>query len=251
MQSAVADKPLPMVEYDPAPQSMRIIERAVENKIPAAELRELVTLQREIHRDRAVAAYFADMAECQREMPQLPKSKQGRNNRYSPYDEVDKFIRPIYTKWGFSLEFSEVLEKSTATDIAMICTVQHRLGHSRPIYGVYPRDGFGPKGEPIAMNPIQRVGSTHSYAKRYLVKDVFALAEADEDTDAQAVWTSISEDQAAEIQKMIEAKGVEITRFLNWASETAKFEVRSLKELPTSLYAIALDMLKKKKAGGQ
>lgn len=194
-----------------AEEVLGIIRLAVENKVPAAELRELVTLQREIQRDRATSAYFADMAACQKEMPLLPKAKAGRNNRYSPYELVDKLVRPIYTKWGFALEFSEVPEKGTATDIAMVCTIQHRMGHSRQIFGVYPRDGIGPKGKETGMNPVQAVGSTHSYAKRYLVKDVFGLAEGDEDTDGAAIDPAIDEADAVALDHAadeIEAAGL-------------------------------------------
>lgn len=227
---------------------LAIIDRAVAKNIDPDALGKLLDVQERYHDWQAREAYNRDFVLCCAKMPRIPQTAKGQHGRYSPYDDMDRLIRPIYTEFGFSLEFSHVPEKSTATEICYRCTILHRQGHSRETFGVYGKDGIGPKGEPTSMNRTQATGSTDSYAKRYIAKNVFALSEAGEDDDAAGARMAgvITREQMAQLNDLLMSTSSNLDGFLKWA------ECERLDLMPAGSFAKALQMLQAKaKAKGQ
>jgi len=123
-------------------------------------------------------AMNAVQAEIGRVKPNLlnPQTK----SRYASYDKLDAELRPIYTRHGFSLSFSEE-DSSKPNHVRVICYVS-RGGHTRVYRKDMPVVTTGIKGNEM-MTPTHATASADSYGKRYLVKDIFNVAIGEDDDD--------------------------------------------------------------------
>lgn len=102
-------------------------------------------------------------------------------SKYATYAALDKVLRPIYTKHGFSLSFDSG-DSATETVVAY-CFVSHRAGHTRKYQSpAMPADGKGAKGGDV-MTKTHATGAAMSYAMRYLLKFIFNIAIGEDDTD--------------------------------------------------------------------
>jgi hypothetical protein len=102
------------------------------------------------------------------------------HSKYASYAALDRAIRPVYTGEGFSISFGEA-EGSTPDYIVMLAHLS-RGGHTRIYRKGMPIDTKGPKGNDV-MTKTHAAGSGGSYAKRYLLKDIFNLAIGEDDND--------------------------------------------------------------------
>lgn len=103
-----------------------------------------------------------------------------KSNKYATYAAIDRVIRPIYAAEGMSLSFTHA-DCPKADYIRVICRCALR-GHKEFYQVDWPVDTKGPKGEPV-MTATQATGASDSYAKRYLVKDIFNIAIGELDND--------------------------------------------------------------------
>lgn len=102
-------------------------------------------------------------------------------SKYASYAALDRVIRPIYTKHGFSLSFDS--GESPAETVVAYCYVSHREGHTRKYQSpAMPSDGKGAKGGDV-MTKTHATGAAMSYAMRYLLKFIFNIAVGEDDTD--------------------------------------------------------------------
>lgn len=107
-----------------------------------------------------------------------------KHNKYASYSAIDRVIRPIYSEEGFSLSFSDD-EQHAPDHVRIICYVS-RGAHTRLYRKDMPVDTKGPKGGDV-MTRTHATGAADSYAKRYLVKDIFNIAVGAEDRDGNPV----------------------------------------------------------------
>jgi hypothetical protein len=182
--SETKEPDLPMVRVDnPFPLLDKMIERGTD---PVA-LGQMMALAERWREARAKEEFAVAMRTCQEEMPVVVKDAQNKhtNSRYARLEEVNKVIKPAYTKHGFSVSFGE-LQDAPEGMVRILADVRHSGGHSAPYRVDMPLDGVGSQGKANAMNPVQARGSTISYAKRYLLCMIFNVTIADEDTDGNA-----------------------------------------------------------------
>lgn len=186
------------------PDPLTIIADAVARGFDADQLGKLVALQEHVERRNAEKAYWLAMNACQGEMPAILRDAVNKHTqkRYATYEALNALIRPVYTRHGFSLTFTEDVGAREGF-VRVVCDVGHRDGHTRRHVGDYPIDGTGSGGNKSGMNAIQACGSTRSYAKRYLAKDIFALAETDEDNDGES-GERLDGNQVFEINSLLE-----------------------------------------------
>jgi hypothetical protein len=222
---------------------LSLLQLAIDRGCDPDRLDKLLALQERWERTRAEEAYNLAMNECQAEMPSIVKDRKNMHtsSTYATYESLNAAIRPIYTRHGFSLSFGE--EPGTAKEglIRVYADVMHRGGCTRRHRGDFALDLAGAKGT-TNKTPIQATGSTLSYAKRYLCKGIFALAETDEDDDGQAAAAVITGDQIGELNDLIEKTGTDLGRFLSWAN------ISSLDQMPLTSFAKAMDFLRRKAA---
>lgn len=105
-------------------------------------------------------------------------------SRYASYAALDRAIRPIYTKHGFSLSFDS--GESAPETVVAYCYVSHRTGHTRKYSSpAMPADGKGAKGGDV-MTKTHATGAAMSYGMRYLLKFIFNIAIGEDDNDGNA-----------------------------------------------------------------
>lgn len=128
------------------------------------------------------------------------------SSRYASYAAIDRVIRPIYTAEGMSLSFSHA-DCQKAEHIRVLCYVS--LGAYTRMYQMdMPADGKGAKGGDV-MTKTHATATADSYAKRYLVKDIFNIAIGEYDTDGNAPTNG---NVAGYIQKLMAAKTMDELR---------------------------------------
>lgn len=110
-------------------------------------------------------------------------------SRWATFAKLDKFLRPIYTKHGFSLSFDSG-DSPLPLTVRVLCYVSHRAGHTRTYTSPpVPADGKGPKGGDV-MTPQHATGGAMSYGSRYLLKFIFNIAVGEDDTDGNPPGTA-------------------------------------------------------------
>lgn len=96
------------------------------------------------------------------------------NSRYATFAAIDRALRPVYTRHGFSLSFGS--ETSALADhVKVTCKVRHSAGHSELHAIDMPCDGKGARGGDV-MTKTHAVGAAMTYGQRYLIKAIFNVA---------------------------------------------------------------------------
>lgn len=163
---------------------MGMIERAVSDPAFNAEnFRTLVEFRdREIARN-AEDAFNAAMHAAQAEMRPIEADANNpqTRSRYATYAKLDKALRPIYSKHGFSQSFNTT-DSPLADHMRVLCYVSHTAGHTRPYQIDIPTDGKGAKGNDV-MTKTHAVGAGASYGMRYLLKMIWNVLVGEDDRD--------------------------------------------------------------------
>lgn len=137
---------------------------------------------RELARSAEVEFNLA-MNEVQAEITRVVPDayNQQTKSKWATYPALDKMLRPIYTRHGFSLSFDS--GESPVETVITHCYVSHRAGHTRKYQSPpVPLPTMGPQGKAV-MTTTHGTGSAMSYGKRYLVAFIFNIPIGDEDTD--------------------------------------------------------------------
>lgn len=166
------------------PTTLALMQLAIEK----GQVEQLQILQEMRYRDQdrlAELEFNVAMNAVQSELTMIgadmvnPSTK----SKYASYAKLDKVVRPLYVKHGLSLSFSEE-DSPKADHVRIICYVS-KGSHTRIYRKDMPVDTKGAKGGDV-MTKTHATSSADSYAKRYLVKDIFNLAIGEDDTDGNA-----------------------------------------------------------------
>jgi hypothetical protein len=156
-------------------------------------------------------AQAKSLVEAETETVRNNARNQQTNSNYTKYDALCRVIKPIYTKHGFSLMFSEG-ERPRDGWIRIICDVMHRAGHREQRGIDLPADSSGIKGN-TNKTMLHATGSTFSYGRRYLTLLIFNVATGDDD-DGNAGGSRgrqsgeiITENQLADLRALIQEVG--------------------------------------------
>ena len=203
------------------------------------KLRALIAMQRDMMAEQARIAFDAAMADAQAEM--VPVLRQATNahtkSRYARLEDIDNAIRPVITRHGFSLTFDN--PDQTPDSIVMTCAVAHRDGHVRSYKIAGARDDKGSQGN-ANKTPIQAIGSTISYLRRYLTCMIFNVALTNDDTDGNEI-SPITARQARDLEALLTETGADRAKFL------AFLRVDDLADLSSRDYPKARAALEQKK----
>lgn len=178
------------------PTTMGLMQMALES----GQVEQLKVLQdmhfRELARNAEVEfnlAMNAVQAEITRVVPDA--YNQQTKSRWATYAALDKMLRPLYTKQGFSLSFDS--GESPADTVIAYCYVSHRDGHTRKYQSPpVPLPTMGPQGKAV-MTTTHGTGAAMSYAKRYLLAFIFNIPVGEDDTDGNA-RPQMDQDELAE-----------------------------------------------------
>jgi hypothetical protein len=183
-------------------------------------IRELVALKERTEAREAEKAFNAAMARLQPRLPVI--EKRGRvafkETKYSfaRYEDIDDAIRPLLCAEGFSLSFDSTLNDKG--QVVYTGTLAHAAGHSKHAGMILPADTSG------AKNGIQAIGSTVSYAKRYLVGMLLNIITREVDDDGNTA-EPITNAQALDIRTMLDYLAMtpaQAEKFWAWAEVPSK-----------------------------
>lgn len=227
----------------PAPGTMLdIIARATADpNVDVAKMQALLDMQIQIMAAQARAEFNEAFSRLQ--LPRIPKLgivDRGPGKGKFPYgkwEDIDAKIRPILAKEGFSLSFDT--KPCGEGVIVVIGTLRHRAGHCETA-------SIGPLAFDVSgnKNPVQAVGSTYSYGKRYCASMLLNLTFVEDDDDGEAGGRGrpITDQQIAEINTLIRETKSDSRRVLAFADGATSVPAMTLAQ-----FHKAVDMLNRKK----
>lgn len=179
-----------------------MIERAAINPdVDAEKMERLYALHERMQEKTAKRSFFKAMAKMQPDLPVVEHTKTiGYEDRdgnyvtkgtYTPWEDIDEMVRPIYTRFGFGLSFD--IQQSPNSPIIVTAIVMHEDGHEKSTSIALPSDTSGKK------NAVQGVGSAITYGKRYAACAALNIttrgADSDDD-DGEAAGQPMNASQA-------------------------------------------------------
>ena len=215
-----------------------VIARAAQDPtVDVAKLERLLDIQERLIKDQRRTAFFAALSALEAELPQLTKKGNvivngALRSKFARIEDIDAAIRPLCRTHGFAFSFDS---KPSASGIEFSCTMSHRDGHAETKTLTLPTD----KG--AGRNEVQAVGSTTSYARRYLLAMHLHLVTRDEDDDGNGGSKPVTAVQAAELRRTLAEAGGDAARFLNWIA-AATFE-----EIPAACHTRAVAFIEEKR----
>lgn len=205
-----------------------MIERLTfDTSVPIERMQQSYAFLREVHADQAKREFAAAFAAAQKEME--PVAKDANNpqtkSRYASLAALDRAIRPVYTKHGFSMSF-DAGDSPLADHVRVLCFLSHAGGHERTYHVDMSCDGKGAKGGDV-MTKTHAMGSAFSYGKRYLAGNVWNIASAEKDDDGNAAGANddgpISEEQLAELIALADEVGADKAQFCKLVAKVDSF----------------------------
>jgi hypothetical protein len=165
----------------------RLIDRAISDRdFPIANIESLWKMNLENDTRRQRREYNVAMAAAQAAMVPVLRSTTNSHlhTKYASYDAIDAVVRPIYSEQGFSVTFGTEAPHVPG-NIRVVCVVKHIGGwEEKDLALEAPPDTSGSQGK-ANKTPVQAVGSTVSFLRRYLLCLAFNIVLANEDDDGE------------------------------------------------------------------
>jgi hypothetical protein len=205
--------------------------------IPADKMEVVMKIRREALEYEAKEAYQHHFALFTAEMPAVERDGTvdlGSKGKYpfTTYEQMDKILRPLLVKHGFSLQFwSSDAEK---IDVVIVHGALAGWGWQREsVYPVPPDSGPG-------RNALQARGSSQTYAKRYIADLLCNIVRKGADNDGRgAVDAFIDAKQAKELTELLKVTKSDTLNFLTTmltdVKEIADIRVRDFSRLQLAL----------------
>ena len=186
----------------PTATPMDLLSVALHNNAAIDVIERLAALQEKaMLRDAEIQfndALSRVQAEIKRVSPDLQNPQ--TSSRYASYAAIDRVIRPIYTREGMSLSFSHA-DSPKPDHVRVLCFAS--LGaYTRTYQMDMPADGKGAKGGDV-MTKTHATAAADSYAKRYLVKDIFNIAIGEYDSDGNDPNQGLTDERMNQLGKAI------------------------------------------------
>ncbi len=220
-----------------------LIERAASDPtFDVQKFRQLIEMREREESRTAERGFDMAMSLAQAEMRAVGADAANlqTKSRYASYYALDKALRPIYTRYGFSLSFNT--GDAPELSVRVICRVAHRDGYGRDYHIDMPADGKGAKGGDV-MTKTHATGSAVTYGMRYLLKMIFnvAIGEDDDDGNRAGAVARISDQQATVLYTMLSTdKAV--------AMFCKKYGIDRIELLPADKYMDAVEAIKARTA---
>lgn len=215
---------------------------AVDEAVDAVKFDRLMSAQERMAAKEARSQFDCAFAAMQAELPVITEkgvlttSLGQPTSTYPLWEDINEAIKPVLSNFGFGLRF-RISQDHTWVVITAI--LSHASGHSEETTMRLPVDLSGGK------NPVQAIGSSTSYGKRYTASALLNLTSRGEDDDGKAAarTTRISPEEVAELRTLISASKADEARLV------AYLEVARLEDLPPARLERARSAIRAK--GGQ
>ncbi len=204
------------------PQSiMQVLARAATNpRVDVQKLQALLDMQVRVENRQAEVEFNAALARLMPLLPEIQKNGVIPDNfgkirsRFARYEDIDRVTRPLLADEGFSISFRT--EEPSPGHVRVIGTLAHRMGHTRESSITVPITA------PPKASGTQAVGSSVSYAKRYIVTNMLNIVTVGDDTDGVDL-KPISAEQVLTIETLLQDAKADRAKFLAW-QKVAKLE---------------------------
>ncbi len=249
-------KAVAKIERGPVPSEPRnmlsIIASAAANPaVNTEKMKELLAMQLQLEQAEQAREFNAAMIRAKDEMPAIVMDGINKHTKspYATLENVSKEIDTIARRHGFGMSFGT--DNSTLVNhYRIVCDLMHTGAHTRRYHVDLPADTVGPNGT-SNKTPVQGVGSTISYARRYLKVMMFDLLIVGEDNDGNRPPrqratgatvdgdTMITPEQVKILNGAINFCGVGMAKFCQY------YGIDHVANLPSGRYSEALDACKK------
>ena len=185
---------------------LSLLEVALSNHAAIDVIERLAALQEKALDRDAEVQFNEAMNQAQSELGRIAPdlSNPQTHSKYASYPALDRVIRPVYSKNGFSLSF-DTGDAPQPEMVRVLCYVSHRGGYTRTYRTDMPADGKGAKGGDV-MTKTHATGAAMQYGMRYLLKYIFNIAVGDLDDDGNCLSV---ETATANLQKISESADLE------------------------------------------
>lgn len=210
---------------------VKLIQWAVVNPdVDPSKLSALFDLKMKAEAERQRVAYTAAMSRLTAKLPEVLQGGKSHHGKYARLIDIDRAIRPLIAGEGFAMSFDSFPAEK---NVRVTCKLSHSDGHSESKTIDLPLDVSGNK------NPAQSVISTVSYGRRALTKMFFNLMESDgtEDDDGNGGSPHITEEQARDLQVLLDETKSDVPKFLKIFKANKISEILS-RQWPEVLAAI-------------
>lgn len=234
--------PAPAMVQQPESLLPAIITLAKDPAVDVSKLSALLDMQAKMEARQAEREATEAFTALSGELPRVKKTgviDMGAKGsmKFAKWDEMDKVIRPLLVKHGFTLSFNSV--ERTSGGLTVTGELMHRSGHIRTATIPLALDsGAG-------RNNLQAMGSTLSYGKRYCAEMLLNIVrEGDDDDGNKGGVAYITPEQCEELQDLIRETGTDDRKFL------ATMGADELGQIPQAAFTAGKNMLlaKRKKA---
>lgn len=166
---------------------MSVIERfAKDPSIDVGKLERLIEMQKDVMRVQAKQAFDAAFVALQADLPVvdkrgkiLSKDKKDVRSRYAKLEDIQEAVKPICQKHGFAIRHRTEWPQDKPGVIRIVGILAHAGGHAEESYFDAPADRND------FRTPIQDMGSTVSYGRRYTTIDLLNITQRGVDNDGQ------------------------------------------------------------------
>jgi len=232
----------PAVAEAPGTLLAAIVGMAKDPAVNIPALQALMAMQERLEERAAKREFIAAFARLSADLPRVKKggtiplvTKDGKDKgsiAFAKWEDMDKVIRPLMVREGFTLSFDSVVRPGDGGGLIVTGTLMHRDGHTRTASMPLPLD-TGP-----GRNNLQAGGSTLSYGKRYCAEMLLNIVrEGDDDDGKLGGKRFITAEQVAELRKYLDATKSDDAAFLQ------HFEVARVENIEVAAYAPARNML--------
>lgn len=199
---------------------IELLNLAIQNNAAMDVIERLTALHREEREYRARVAFDDALSRCQEKLQRISAdaSNPQTQSRYASYAKLDKRVRPIYTAEGFAVSYGE--KDCPTPGKTRFVAYLSRSGVTREYIKDLSPSTKGPKGNDV-MTPIHADASADSYAKRYLLKDIFNIAIGEDDDDGNGGTPIIPKKRIEEVcAQLVTAKDRETLKTIFRAAYT-------------------------------
>jgi len=231
----------------PTDEVIRLMDAMKDKNLPVEALEKLVTLHERMSERQAAQEFAEALARFQQACPMIRKARRaniassggaGFSYRYAALEDIAATVQPILHGLGFSYSWDTEVNGKMMT---ARCTLRHINGHA------VTSSFTAPTETRAGMSEQQKYGSALMYAKRQTLIDVLGLTTCDPetpDTPPPGALEPLTEDQAANIDALIEETGANRARFLKL------YGAQKVGELSQHNYGAALAALEDKRRNG-
>jgi len=217
MSAVMERSALPALPSNATSLLQAITQAASNPQVDIDKMERLMQMHERIVAREAEAAFNDSMTACQSEMRMIATNAENpqTHSNYATYAQLDRVLRPIYTKHGFSISYDTA--DSPKPEHVRVLAYVAKGGHTRTYKQDMPADGKGAKGGDV-MTKTHAAGAAMSYGCRYLLKGIFNVAVGEDDRDGNVKKEGPEPD--AEGKKKLEACGSMSALLAAWKALT-------------------------------